>query len=264
MDERVPASDNSFSDIDIGFDLPLENTSNETDFQGQATEDDNSYIITNLDSVQMNAIENVDERSDNYSGSTEIDTTYQNSVQDAGDDFNDTLESHNSSDDANSTSDDENVELPSVRVPRQARRARRNVTRDTINNPTHNNENNNNEDVNSDSGSDAGNSGSSAESEGDENTWSQAMVNYDRDVELESDYHIGWEWINGVDAGSTLANFTGERLYLGDVRNIHPEDFFMEIFEEDLWEKLVTETNRYANDRKQRRYNPGKNKSFIY
>lgn len=82
---------------------------------------------------------------------------------------------------------------------------------------------------------------------------------FNSDTELETDYEAGWEWILDADCGSTVAEFTGERLYLGNIRNTEPEHFFDEIFEHSLWETLATETNRYANDRKQRRYNPGKN-----
>ena len=79
---------------------------------------------------------------------------------------------------------------------------------------------------------------------------SRRMYQYERDIEKEEDYEIGWEW-RFEDTGPLVAPYSGFRQCLLDPTKNQPEDFFDALFEENMYTIIKEETNNYAHRRKQ-------------
>ena len=81
------------------------------------------------------------------------------------------------------------------------------------------------------------------------------IENYERDVEIEDDYHKGWYWTSTDDEGPSCYDFFDEAHTLLDTTVVKkPEHFFEAFFDRSMWTIIAEETNRYARDkiRKQR------------
>ena len=74
------------------------------------------------------------------------------------------------------------------------------------------------------------------------------MVNYERDVEEEQDFEIGWEW-NERDPGPDLSPCDDYRSCLLDKEKDAPEDFFMALFNRQMFTIMAENTNMYARRR---------------
>ena len=79
---------------------------------------------------------------------------------------------------------------------------------------------------------------------------SRRMYQYERDIEKEEDYEIGWEW-RFEDTGPLVAPYSGFRQCLLDPTKNQPEDFFDALFEENMYTIIKEETNNYAHRKKQ-------------
>lgn len=72
-----------------------------------------------------------------------------------------------------------------------------------------------------------------------------AILNPDYDREVPKDMEMNW---STVDSPPTVAPFTrNTRLTVDLADDASPIDFFKLLFNEDYWEKIVTQTNLYAN-----------------
>ena len=77
---------------------------------------------------------------------------------------------------------------------------------------------------------------------------SRPLVNFAHDVEHPDDFGEGWFW-HEVDPGASTSPFTGQPGLLFDPGEARPQDFFNELFDKELLDQLVLETNLYSDKR---------------
>ena len=77
------------------------------------------------------------------------------------------------------------------------------------------------------------------------------MVNFDGDLEHVDDFEMGWEWIE-QDEGAMVAPYSGFRQCLLDPTKMKPEDFFVTLFNRQMYTIMAEETNKYANHKIER------------
>ena len=77
------------------------------------------------------------------------------------------------------------------------------------------------------------------------------MVNFERDMENEEDYEIGWLWLER-DTGPYIAPYTGFQQCLLDPTKNNPEDFFEALFTSHMYTIMAKETNKYTHRKLQR------------
>ena len=73
------------------------------------------------------------------------------------------------------------------------------------------------------------------------------MVNFNCDIDYEEDFE--WDWVE-TDPGASYRPFTGTPgLRIFQMTNLQPKDFFNEMFQDQMYQLMADETNRYANNR---------------
>ena len=75
------------------------------------------------------------------------------------------------------------------------------------------------------------------------------ISNYEQGTEHETDFEMGWEWIFPLDHGPSVGPFLGEEMLLMDQKKNEPHNFFEALFEAEIWNYIVHQTNRYAETR---------------
>ena len=75
------------------------------------------------------------------------------------------------------------------------------------------------------------------------------ISNYAQDTEHETDFEMGWAWIFHLDPGPSARPFLGEEMLLMDWERNEPHHFFQALFEAEMWNHTVHETNKYGKTR---------------
>ena len=77
------------------------------------------------------------------------------------------------------------------------------------------------------------------------------MDNYEQDVEHIDDFANGWEWLNRDKDGASYGPFTGSNLLLIPPDGEEPIDYLNLFIPDSMYHLITTETNRYAQRKKQ-------------
>ena len=75
------------------------------------------------------------------------------------------------------------------------------------------------------------------------------ISNYEWDTEHETDFEMGWGWIIESDPGLSVTPFLGDKMLLMDPEKNEPQHFFEALFEAEMWNHIVDETNKCAEAR---------------
>ena len=77
------------------------------------------------------------------------------------------------------------------------------------------------------------------------------MDNYERDEENINDFAEGWEWSNADIEGASYGPFTGSNELLIHPNSTAPIDYLKLFFPNSMFHRITTQTNLYANRKKQ-------------
>ena len=80
---------------------------------------------------------------------------------------------------------------------------------------------------------------------------SKLMENFDRDEEDINDFSEGWEWLNTDTDGASYGPFTGTNELLIHPDSTSPIDYLKLFFPNSMFHTITTQTNLYANRKKQ-------------